>query len=138
MRMLSIFKIIYSNQTHFHSPWHVENPLCHHKSHPEEQVTGRDEGKHQKQHSHQHLSAFVSLKGGKDRRGGRQTDSHSQQTTPILHFFNKIKSKGSEGSCFQRHGCIMNDCRCHLDAANTHAHINTHPHSDKCTYVRQP
>lgn len=138
--MPSIFKIICSNQTHFHSPWHVEDPLCHHKSHPEEQVTGRDEGKHQKQHSHQHLSAFVSLKRGRDRQGGRQTDSHHTATaTPTLHLFNKIESKGSKGGCFQT-AWLHNEW---LRAAfrrrrRARAHKHTHPRGDKRTYVRQP
>lgn len=54
-------KQVYDKNITTHSPRHVENPLCHNKSHPEEKVAGRNEGKHKEQQSYNHLPALLLL-----------------------------------------------------------------------------
>lgn len=63
-----------------HSPRHVENPFSHDKSNPKEQVTGRNEGKHQKQQSHQHLPTVSPLWKKRERW------AQSQQTNQTKKF----------------------------------------------------
>ena len=77
-----------------HSPRHVENPFGHNKSNPEEKVTGRNEWKHQKQDSNQHLPALSSLQRAK--RGEKRI----QKTNTDCSEAHVVWGPSHQGHCY--------------------------------------